>query len=98
MKSIMNTCKGTCYVCGRVGYTHEHHVFYGIANRRLSEKYGLKVDLCFMHHEGTPMGVHGGNQELNQRLKQEAQRAFENQHGSRDEFMKIFGKNYLEDT
>ncbi len=98
MKSIMNTRKGICYVCERVGHTHEHHVFYGTANRSLSEKYGLKVHLCFMHHEGTPMGVHGGNRELNLKLRCEAQRAFESQHGSREEFMKIFGKNYLEDT
>lgn len=50
MRSILHSKQdGTCYLCmllhddhGRK-QTQEHHVFYGTANRRLSEKYGLKV-------------------------------------------------------
>lgn len=98
MKSIMNTQKGICYVCGRRGFTQEHHIFYGTANRRLSERYGLKVHLGLEHHIVGPEAVHNGNEELNRKLKQEAQRAFESQHGSRKQFMEIFGRNYLEDV
>ncbi|MDD7390045.1 MAG: hypothetical protein PUG60_10450 [Lachnospiraceae bacterium] len=97
MKSIMNTKKGICYVCGRSCDSQEHHIFYGTANRSLSEKYGLKVYLCLNHHTATREAVHNGNWKLDIRLKQEAQRAFESRHGSRSEFMEIFGKNYLED-
>lgn len=36
---------GTCFLCGRVGWLEEHHVFPG-PFRNKSEKYGLKVGLC----------------------------------------------------
>lgn len=95
MKTILNTQKGICYVCRNQGHTHEHHIFFGTANRNLSEKYGLKVYLCYKHHQGTPEGVHGGNQALNQKLKEDGQIAFEQKHGSRADFIRIFGRNYL---
>lgn len=98
MKSIMDTQKGTCYVCGRSCESQEHHIFYGTANRNLSEKYGLKVYLCLNHHTAGPEAIHNGNEELSRRLKQEGQRAFESRHGSRSDFMRIFGKNYLEEN
>lgn len=72
----------------------EHHVFNG-PNRRNSEKYGLKVYLCYVCHRDNKLGVHGCNTELRERLQQAGQQAFENKIGSREEFMKIFGKNYL---
>ena len=37
------------------------------------------------------------NGEVNRTLKRIGQRAFESKCGSRDKFIKIFGKNYLED-
>ena len=96
MNSIMNTKKGICYVCGRRCESQEHHIFYGTANRSLSEKYGLKVYLCLNHHTATREAVHNGNKTLDIQLKQEGQRAFERRFGSRRKFMEIFGKNYLE--
>ena len=72
----------------------EHHVFNG-PNRRNSEKYGLKVYLCYVCHRDNKLGVHGCNTELRERLQQAGQQAFENKIGSREDFMKIFGKNYL---
>lgn len=42
-----------------------------------------------------PYGVHGRDgRELDLRLKRECQAKFEETH-SREEFMKIFGRNYL---
>ena len=32
---------GRCWLCGRWGWLEEHHIFGG-ANRKKSEKYGLK--------------------------------------------------------
>ena len=72
----------------------EHHVFNG-PNRRNSEKYGLKVYLCYVCHRDNKLGVHGCNTDLRERLQQAGQQAFEDNFGTRDEFMKIFGKNYL---
>lgn len=94
MKSIIQTEK-RCYICDACGYVEEHHIFHGTANRKLSEKHGLKVYLCYMHHRDTVSGVHF-NSELDTKLKRIGQQYYEKQH-SREEFMREFGKNYLED-
>lgn len=92
MKSIIQKRK-ECYICGQVTNLHSHHILFG-KNRNNSEKFGLKVWLCLNHHEGTN-GVHGKNgHELDLKLKKIAQRTFEENH-TREEFMKIFGRNYL---
>ena len=69
-----------------------HHVIYGTSNRKNSEKYGLKVWLCHRHHTGDE-GVHF-NKDLDLMLKQTAQKEFEKTH-TREEFMTIFGRNWL---
>ena len=81
-----------CFVCGTTQNLHSHHVFGG-PNRRWSEAYGLKVWLCARDHNMSDAGVHF-NKELDTQLKQIGQSTFEETH-SRDEFMKIFGRNYL---
>ncbi len=97
MKSIMELPKAReCYVCGSTGQLEEHHIFFGTANRKHSERAGLKVHLCIRCHRGSGTGVHGGNRELDRRLKEEAQQAYERTH-TRTEFMKLIGKNYLEE-
>ena len=92
-KSIMQTEK-RCYVCGTTYNLHDHHIFYGTANRKQSEKHGFKVFLCGRHHNLSNEGVHF-NPDLDMRLKREYQAKFEETH-SRDEFMKIIGNNYLD--
>lgn len=91
-KSIMQHSK-QCFICGSTQWLEEHHVFGG-ANRKNSEKYGLKVWLCHLHHNEPPFGVHH-NAENMLKLKQAAQMKFELTH-SRKEFMQLFGKNYLD--
>lgn len=96
MKSIIQKQNNHCFVCqtDRGQVLEEHHIFFG-PSRKLSEKYGLKVPLCIEHHRGTN-GVHGKNgKQLNEKLKKIAQRKFEETH-TREEFMRIFGKNYLD--
>ena len=41
-----------CYFCGGVIGLERHHVFGGVANRKLSETYGLWVWLCHEDHTG----------------------------------------------
>lgn len=95
-KSIMQTNK-ECYLCRKfydlenVVGLEEHHLFGG-ANRQLSEKYGLKVWLCQVHHNTAPYGVHF-DYETMKLLRKDAQREFEKSH-SREEYCKIFGRNY----
>lgn len=72
MKSILQDEK-ICWVC-RSPYVEEHHVFYGTANRTLSERYGLKCYLCAEHHRGRT-GVHH-NKQLDNKLKELAERKF----------------------
>ncbi len=100
MKSILhNKQDGTCYLCMLLHDDHErkqtqeHHVFYGTANRKLSEKYGLKVYLCMEHHtyDGGSEAVHR-NHDIDIKLKGVAQEAFEKKYPSLD-FKSIFGKN-----
>lgn len=96
-KSIMEDPKNrTCWACGAYA-PEEHHVFYGMANRKMSEKYGLKVHLCSRHHRDNLDGVHGQNKELDHWLKVMGQRVFETHHGTREQFVQIFGRNYLEE-
>ena len=92
MKSIIQTEK-QCFVCGKNYNLHDHHIIYGTSNRKQSEKYGLKVWLCYEHHTGNA-GVHF-NRDLDLHLKKLAQERFEARYGARNEFINIFGKSYL---
>lgn len=93
-KSIMQKEKW-CYVCCAVSDLHLHHVFGGTANRRQSDKHGFTVWLCARHHNMSDQGVHF-NRPLDLMLKRRCQELFERNH-SREEFMAIIGKNYLEE-
>ena len=90
-KSIIQDEK-QCYFCGRVTGLESHHVFGGVANRPISEKYGLKVWLCHECHTGNEGAQYDKMKNL--QLKQDAQYAFEREH-TRAEWMKLIGKNYL---
>ena len=81
-----------CWFCGRLTGLERHHVLGGVANRPLSEKYGLWVWGCQEHHTGKD-GVQY-NREKGDALKRLAQIAFEARH-SHDEWMQVFRKNYL---
>lgn len=95
-KSIIDQdTKGRCFICGKQGYTERHHI-YGNANRKYSEQYGLTVYLCSECHRTSDVAAHQ-NRQVSYTLKRIAQRAFEEKCGSRQDFIRIFGKNYLED-
>ena len=59
----------------------------------MSEKYGLKVKLCWQCHRDNRKGVHG-NAEKMEELHRTGQRAFEARYPEKS-FIGIFGKNYL---
>ena len=93
MKSIVqDLSQERCFLCGSRWHLELHHIMHGTANRRLATLYGLTCWLCRNHHTGAH-GVHN-NAALNRRLQATAQMAFEKTH-TRQEWMKIFGKNYL---
>lgn len=82
-----------CYICGATHNLESHHVFLS-SNRKNSEKYGLTVRLCHYHHQDHKAGVHFDS-EFMDRLHIEGQQAFERCWGSREDFIRIFGRNYL---
>ena len=90
-KSIMQEEKA-CYLCGRVTCLERHHVMSGVANRPLSEKYGLWVWLCHECHTGTQGAQY--NPVKNFELRADAQAAFEKLHGH-EMWMQVFRRNYI---
>lgn len=88
MTSIIQHTK-ECFKCKTTSELQDHHIFYGTANRKISEREGLKVYLCRKHHEQVHM-----NCIESQKLKRIAQRKFEETH-TREEFRKLIGKSYL---
>ena len=84
-----------CFICHKQGYTEQHHIFGG-ANRKKSERDGLKVDLCMDCHRTGKHAVHK-DAEVMLRLHQYGQRLYMAKYGATtEEFIKIYGKNYEE--
>lgn len=83
-----------CYICGRGGPLERHHIFGGNPNRGHSEHYGLTVHLCPYCHRDGKEGVHA-DPDIMEALHKIGQAAFEKAN-SRQEFIKVFGKNYLD--
>ncbi len=82
-----------CYITGDTYNLAEHHIYPG-KNRKASEKHGFKVWLRADWHNMADYGVHF-DKELDLRLRRECQAKFEETH-SREEFMAIIGRNYLD--
>lgn len=82
-----------CELCGSQAH-HTHHVF-GASNKKNSEKYGLLARLCIYCHTGSNKAVHHCR-DTDLRLKRKYQAKFEETH-TREEFISMFGRNYLEE-
>ena len=81
-----------CYMCGRSGYTEEHHVF-GASNRKHSDQDGLVVRLCPTCHRD----VHERKPAMALSLKREAQRRWMEYYGKdEDAFRERYIRSYLE--
>ena len=91
-KSIVQKDWDYCFLCGRPA-TETHHILGGTANRKLSEKYGLKVRLCHNCHTGSDHSAQY-DPEKNRLLKIEAQMAFEQLYGH-EKWMQTFRRNYI---
>ncbi len=92
-KSILEKEK-KCWICGALYGLEKHHIFPG-GCRKLSEKWGLTVHLCHRHHNEPPDGVHFNREEM-EKLQRQGQRAAMKKYGwSIEDFINIFGRNYL---
>lgn len=90
-KSILQNEK-VCFLCGRQYGLELHHIFAGVANRRISTEHGLTCWLCHECHTGTNGAQY--DRDKNQYLKQMAQAAFEQNH-THEEWMKLIRRNYI---
>lgn len=98
MESIIQKDKTRCFICKGNACgdpIDKHHCFFG-SKRSKSEKYGLTV---YLHHNKCHIfgkyAVHV-NAKVNRRLQQIAQKkAMEHYGWTTEEFIEIFGKNYL---
>ena len=81
--------------CMFTGYApvERHHIFGG-ANKWLSEKYGFIAPLRPDLH---PNGVFAGKdaKSVDLALKTKAQTYYEEHYGSREDFIREFGRSYL---
>lgn len=93
VRSLLQRNKA-CYVCGTTLNLHLHHIFYGTANRRLSDSDACVVYLCVYHHTGAK-GVHN-NRKLDLTLKARCQIEWQKQNNkTKEDFIKRYGRNYL---
>lgn len=92
MNSVFQKRK-ECFICANPR-VHEHHIFEGYGRRKNSEKRGLKIFLCPMHHNMSNEGVHF-NKPMDIQFKQMAQEYYESHYGTREDFIREFSKSYL---
>lgn len=50
-KSILQSDK-ECFMCGTTCNLERHHVIFETAGRKISDKLGLTIWLCYEHHLG----------------------------------------------
>ena len=100
--SLFQPNEECCYVCGRSGKLHEHHIFGGY-NRDNSERDGLKAYLCSDHHNFSDAGVHF-NRKLDLILKERAEKIWIDTYTDSSmpfdkrvqEFIKVYKRNYID--
>ena len=93
VKSILQRNKA-CYVCGTTLNLHLHHIYYGTANRKLSDEDGCVVYLCQRHHTGAA-GVHT-NRKIDLTLKTKCELAWLKEYDKTiEDFIERYGRNYL---
>ena len=94
--SIINDDLEHCIECGHTN-VELHEVFYGIKNRNKSIEDGLVIPLCKKyHHRGNLIGIHK-DKELNLKYKKIAeQRWLEYYNKTTNDFIKRYGRNYLD--
>lgn len=75
-------------------YVERHHIFGGI-NRNNSEKFEFVVPLRYDLHPNGARANPKYAKQIDTYLKEKAQTYFEENCGSREEFMQIFGRSWL---
>lgn len=88
--SILNTEKGTCFLCGAKHIHTDHHEAFGGCNRQKSIEHRLVFYLCRECHQKADI-----DKEIRQQLHNIAREKFLEIHTD-EEFLREFGKRYIE--
>lgn len=84
-----------CAICGRNHALHRHHVFFGTANRKISDEDCMVVYLCPDCHEDGARAVHR-NREMDVAIKQAAERVWmADRDADEDAFRSRYGRSWL---
>ena len=86
--------KKECIFCKTTQDLEYHHIYFG-RNRKVSDENGFTVWLCRYHHRDSRLSAHQ-DRKTDLILKRLCQAMFELEH-SREDFMKLIGRNYLEE-
>ena len=73
-----------------------HHIYEGTGRRKISEREGFIVPLTNREHNMSNNAVHF-NKKLDLYFKQLCQSKWESMGHSREEFIKLIGRSYLND-
>jgi len=90
MRSLINNSK-ECYICGSTYNIEKHHMVFGSANRKKADEDGLWCNLCHSCHQA----VHNQDIWEKKALQELAQEKYEEKIGTREQFIKRYGKSYL---
>lgn len=93
LTSVFTDNMDACIFTG--SYEVERHHIFGAANKSRSEEYGYVVPLRYDLHPNGARADMRYAKEIDTHLKQMAQRHYEENKGTRDDFIKEFGRNYL---
>ena len=90
--SVLTTDMDHCIYTGSAQV--ERHHLYGGPNKALSERYGFIAPLRYDLH---PNGAHVGEQgpAVDEDLKKRCQEYYEAHYGTREQFIKEFGRSFL---
>lgn len=88
-KSVFTDEKDKCMFCPSTYRLTWHEIFAG-RNRQNSMKYNLCLRMCLNCHD-----LYQEDSEFNDFWHKQGQLYFEKHIGSREDFIKIFGKSYL---
>jgi len=87
---------GTCFLCGSYETVERHHIFGG-ALRPKADKLGLTVMLCRGCHQYDADSAHQRRETREYLRKFGQRRAMAEQGWSVGDFVREFGKNYLDE-
>lgn len=88
--SVFSNDTERCYLCGST-YKLTWHEIYAGKNRQNSMRYGLCLRLCLNCHSKEQE-----NDQFNNYWHKQGQLYWEKNIGTREEFIKVFKRNYLE--